>query len=423
MFIRYLSAGLTAMLVAALAQGSHAATTWSVNCHSGTINPGSISSSTPLGTLLGTQNGPSTLATVPVSGDMIEITGICTEDVEVRTPGLTITNDSNSASLDTSDGVQGQFEFNGAQRTTLNGILVGATSLFSFTNSGDVANLYAHDGSALKIQNAQISFGPLLGVEVQRSSQITLLSTTVENNGGGPSAGTNSNAGIQGMDGSTVVLGKSDGTETVTVSGNAGPGAAAIRNGSLVINSAMIQGNGNTGNGFPTIYAFSSSSVFISGEGALATQISNPGGGADTINAIGSSTVLIENDALVSGNASNAAIELDAASTLGLQGTLVESAGTGAGDDRGQRQQQRHLAGRQPHLRRHDPHPVPAVLHHVVRQPLRRPGRPPIDAASGEWQLLRISLPPGQYLRRRHDPPAEHRRSRPGQSSRIRARA
>ena len=264
---------------------------------------------------------PGQLSPGPVPGDTIEINAICTEDVTVTTPGLTIGNDTSSNSLNTSDGVQGQLEIAGASNTLINGILIGnASTPFAFAGAGELANLFIHDSGAVQLKNSQVSNGPLIGILALRSSAVSVLASTVSSNGIG-NADSNTNMGILAASNSTVYLGKNDGTNAATVMSNVGAGVAITDASSLSVFAANINGNG-----LDQVFLQGASSGLVTG---AASQIVAPSSGCcQAIFAGGGSTLDIEQAAVVTGNQAHAAIALDA-STLLLQGSIVTS-GAGA---------------------------------------------------------------------------------------------
>lgn len=321
-----LAAAACAFALVALAEPA-GATIWTADCNAGTISNGvstvasGLMASNTLGfTLLGTPNEPGQLTPGPVSGDTIEIRGLCTEDVTIRIPGLTLLDADDPGMLDTSDGIQGQLELAGAGNTVVDGILLTAPGTFS---QGEVANLYVHDGASLALKNAEVSGGPLIGIDAARSSAVSIQDTTVSGNGSmGPDD--TANMGILATSNATVYLGKTDGTAPATVQNNTGAGIVAADSSSISIFGATIAGNG-----LPQVWLLGSSSGFITGNDTNSTTITAPSGGCcQAIFAAGASTLDIEQGASVIGNQNKAAIALSA-STLLLQGSVVSS-GAGA---------------------------------------------------------------------------------------------
>jgi len=155
---------------------------------------------------LGQVVGTATAAGTAVDGDLVVISGICTEDVTVTQNRLTITNHLKLATYISTDGVQGQLEIAGAKNVLLNGILLGiASGTFSFNDPGDAANLLVHDGAMATVQYCEILNGPLNGVELSDRAVAEITNTTVSGNG---TAGvTGMNNGIKVTERSTLILG------------------------------------------------------------------------------------------------------------------------------------------------------------------------------------------------------------------------
>jgi len=155
---------------------------------------------------LGQVVGTATAARSAVDGDLVVISGICTEDVVVTRNKLTITNHLKLATYISTDGVQGQLEIAGAKNVLLNGILLGiASGTFSFNDPGDAANLLVHDGAMATVQYCEILNGPLNGVELADRAVAQITNTTISGNG---TAGvTGMNSGIKVTERSNLVLG------------------------------------------------------------------------------------------------------------------------------------------------------------------------------------------------------------------------
>jgi hypothetical protein len=322
-----LACRVATLALAGCAAPAWAATTWTADCAAGTISNGvstvqsGLSASNTLGfTLLGTPLGPGQLTPGPVFGDTIQVNGICTEDVTIRTPGLTLVNHNNSHTVNVSDGVEGQLELAGAGNIVIDGLSLAAPSSFA---SGESANLYLHDGAALGLKNSQVENGPLIGILVARASEMSVQNTTVSGNGG-QAADDSTNMGILATNNATVYLGKEDGTLAATLSGNAGAGIVAAEGSSLAIFGATISGNV-----LQQVELLDASSGFITGLNSSTTHITALSSGCcQAVLAASSSTLDIEQGAVITGNQNNAAIALDS-STLLLQGSTVTS-GLGA---------------------------------------------------------------------------------------------
>jgi hypothetical protein len=341
-------AAAAAIAVAALAGSASAANIFSVNCGNTpavTINsasatlPMGTSSETVLGLVLGTEGTPASLSQlpqIPVTGDVIEITGLCPQDVDVTVPGLTITNPNYNAATDptpafvVADGVTGQLEVSGATGTMISGLLLGATSSFSFGSTKDLALLYAHDGAAVTLANATVAFSPLLGVLAARSSEIAILTSAIASNGGNNAdTSPRDNGGVQARDNGTIVLGFAGGTMPVSVTNHAFDAVSAYRNSTIVLYAAQL-----TNNMGHQVTIVSASSAYITGNNVgapatPATTILAPAGAPNAVQAYGTSTVRIDTLATITGASGTQAISVNAGSALLLQGSLIAAAGAG----------------------------------------------------------------------------------------------
>ncbi len=316
-----------ALALAALGEPACAANTWLADCSVGQISKNGspvvsgLTASNTLGfSLLGTPTGPGQITPGPAPGDLIEINSICTEDVTVTTPGLTIVNHNNSDSFNGADGVQGQFEFVGVKNTEIDGILLSAPTTFG---GSEVANLFIHDGAAVAVRNSQVSGGPLVGILVTRTSAADIRDSTISGNGS-KATDDNTNMGLLAASNATIYLGKNDGTNPVMVQNNSGAGIVATDASSIVIYGATFSGSA-----LQQVALFGASSGLITGMNANTTQIIAPSAGCcQAVFASGASTLDVEQGATITGNQTKAAIGLDA-STLVLQGSVVTS-GLGA---------------------------------------------------------------------------------------------
>ena len=155
---------------------------------------------------LGQVVGTATAAGSAADGDLVLVSGICTEDVIVTQNQLTITNHLKLGAYVSNDGVQGQLEIAGAKNVLVNGILLGIVSgTFSFNDPGDAANLLIHDGGMATVQYCEILNGPLNGIMVSGGAVAAITNTTVSGNG---TAGvTGMNNGIKVTERSTLILG------------------------------------------------------------------------------------------------------------------------------------------------------------------------------------------------------------------------
>jgi hypothetical protein len=309
------------------------ATTWTVDCNAGTISNGvmtvasGLNASNALGSLLGTPFGPGTVMPAPVANDTILINSLCTQDVTIRTSGLTLANPSGaSATLNVNDGVVGQLELAGAANTVIDGLSLGPTT----TAEGEVANLFVHDGAAVAVKESQVVNSPLIGIEVARSSGVALTDTAVTGNGASSPAPGQTGMGILVENNSTLILGDMSGAKPATIENNTGSGVVVDDASSVIVDAATISGNQMT-----QVTVLGASSGFMTGmttaPGTVAptTTIVAPSGGTfQAVFASGASTLDIEQGVVVTGNQTNSAILLEGSSLL-LNASLISS-GAGA---------------------------------------------------------------------------------------------
>jgi hypothetical protein len=306
MSILRLGAVAAALVLSVAVHRNAQAANISANCNS--------SPTTALGTAIAGAN----------SGDVVQITGICTQDVLVTTSGITITNQSGpNTTLNPGDGVEGQLEVSGATGVTINGIALGSASTFTFGSTNDLALLYVHDGAAVTADSVTIENSPLLGVLVARASKIAFTSANTVGPNGGNTGDTfaRDNGGIQARDNASVILGTSDGTGSVTLQNHTFDAVSAYRNSSVIVYHATF--SGNTAH---QLMVTGSSTAYIT---SSSSQIVAPGGATTAIQATGTSTLQIDNGAEITGASGQEAISLIGGSALLLQGSSVASAGAG----------------------------------------------------------------------------------------------
>jgi hypothetical protein len=286
-------------------------TVWQVDCSgghiasTGVVVTASTPVTNPLSSLLGKPSGPGTFTALPVAGDIIEITGICIDDVTVRTSDLAITNhagpDGTAGDVGDGDGVRGQFEIASAQQITISGLLFGDFSGgFSFASGTDLATFFVHDGATVVAVHSDVVNSPGYGMLARRDAQVTLLDDRFIFNGF--SSGT-PNVGV--LTNSRVVFGADDGSLSVLVDGSGGDGVLVSIGGSVIFNAANVAGNGGHQISLQggSSARLSSSNVTV---GLLDVENSNDPCSTEhgvaclsAIEATGSSTVRIENGATV----------------------------------------------------------------------------------------------------------------------------
>jgi hypothetical protein len=338
--INPLSGGTSASFAADSAGGTNGGTTGS-----GTA----AGAPDALGALLGTPNQGTEGAiatgftgTTLESGDRVVINGMCVQDIELRTPGVTIEGFNANfaaggvaplaappdATTIGNNGVQGNFIVSGAQRITIDEVLLGSASgtitLNTNNSLDDIAVLFVTGASQLFMINSLIQGSPVRGVFVSSDSSATFESDTITENGIGQ-ANQRVNMGLQANNASSVNLGEPNtGAFPVMVTDNAGDGVDATRASGISISGATI-----TGNGQKQVFA-SGSSIRITGNNAATTTITAPAGDADpAVEAQGASSVLIEQGASIEGGtvAGSSAVALRGGSVALLQGSTIWSAG------------------------------------------------------------------------------------------------
>ena len=282
---------------------------WNVDCLG--------SPATALVAVVGTPSASGSAA----NGDVVVISGICTEDVTVTQNGLTITNDQQRAAYLSSDGVQGQLEIDGAKSVLVIGLLLGtASGSFNFGGAGDAANLHVCNGASALIEYCGILSGPLDGLMVTGNSAMQIASSTIVGNG---TAGDVAGFGIRAEGRSAVALGSESGGQAVTVSDNGGNGIAAIGGSSLDLFDAVISDNGAYQGsllGNSTAHLTSPSIVCA---GTVSGNTCLPAGNLPAAIAVaGSSGVRIEGGAAVTRSAAAQALLVLGGSSALLQGSV-----------------------------------------------------------------------------------------------------
>ena len=314
-------------------------TIWQVNCTNGTIaSTGSVATATttvagPLGALLGTPSGPATFSPVPLAGDVVEITGICVQDVTVKTSDLMLTDregpDGSAADTEDQDGIEGQLEIDAAQRVVITGLSLGifefSSSFANFALPSDLAVLFVHDAATVTLLHSDVDNSPSYGLLARRDAAVTLLDDRFFFNGFDNGA-----AGIAILTNAKAMIGADDGSLSVLVSGSGGDGVAASVGSSVIIHAASLTGNGNR-----QLSLQSSSSARLSGSAVTLDMVScesTHGVACNTaIEAVGSSMLRIENGASVSAMDSGSpvgAIALSQGSALLAQGATIKALAT-----------------------------------------------------------------------------------------------
>ena len=285
----------------------------------------------------------------PVGGDTIEIDGttnnaFCNGDIFVNTSGLTFENHLGSNAVVAADIINGMFEVSGAH-ITINGILMlctgcsstttNTTGLSGFAEDGALA---LHDGATVLLKNSVVAGSKTSGIFLTRNSAISVVSSSIANNGQSGSDGQFA-SGVYADGGSSVRLGNPDGSGTVGIGGNGntggvcpGYGVFLAEGGSLISYAATIGGAGtstdvNSQNTCGQIMLQGASSARLLGTTVTQTTVNFA-----AIQAVGSSSFMTTKNAasavttISSGN--NGAILLGGAASAMFNSSTISSTGT-----------------------------------------------------------------------------------------------
>lgn len=257
------------------------------------------------------------------AGTVFAITGICQQNVQtyVNVPVIWITNETQSttASLISTDGIEGQLSIVGPVIVYINGITLEGTS----SDTGLVDNIDVSASATAIIQNSQIVRGQRTGLNVDAGASVELLNTTVSGNGIANVAGQND--GMRASTGASVQIGEfnADGSinsgETGTISNNSGNGVAALSNSHVSVAGGSIDGNDEN-----QVIAAGGAVLGLFGVEITQTQVpTTPGDFA--IQDLGASTMLLAGGTMVSGGSVAGAAMVGSASSLLLVGATLSS--------------------------------------------------------------------------------------------------
>ncbi|HXQ52412.1 MAG TPA: hypothetical protein VN802_15065 [Stellaceae bacterium] len=320
-------------------------------------DPGGLSTPDALGALLGTptQGTEAAIQTdfgaTLAGGDLVEITGICVQDIYVRTFGITITGHLGNIALYQSaaaqalasglptDGITGEVQVVGASRVEFNDILFGTTSgTATLATSGypdaDLALLLVRENANVLLENCLIQNSPVRGIDVYDTSSIYLFSTTVTNNGTGD-GNERTNSGVAATDTASLILGSSAApgssanTYAPLISNNAGDGVYLNSGSSMKMWAGTITGN------LQKQVRIVGSAASITGNNAGVATITAPGGSTEDAIGVIAGGLLVEAGASVQAGSGGSAISLEAGSGALLQGSnfsggtiTIEATGT-----------------------------------------------------------------------------------------------
>jgi hypothetical protein len=366
MKIGWLGGIVVAFAMSSLTHAAYA-TTWEVNCSASPptltnsggptenfgTDPGGLTGSgtaagapDALGALLGTpsQSPESVIATdfgvTLAPGDLVEITGMCNQPVEIKTSGITLSGPSGNISVASglpgalTNGIDNQALVQGAQRVVINDILIGSsTTAPSLATSGyafaGTSLLTLFDGADVTIENAEIKFSPSAGIYLDGGSVLRALSSLINDNGTG-NANEVDNGGIVATGASAVFIGRETGIDPANVSENNGDGIRLSNGSSLIVTAGNIESNG-----LKQIFALTSSSVILNGGDGYAANgnfplvFVNTFGHADPAIAIETgSSLLVENQAAVQSNSASATIAALGSSSMLLEGSFISGTTT-----------------------------------------------------------------------------------------------
>jgi hypothetical protein len=300
-----------------------------------------------LGALLGTpsQGGESLSGfgfTASLSGgDTVQITGVCQQEIEIRTSGITVAGPSGALTIPQTpptagaivNGIEGQVEVFGAQRVVFNDLLFGNTSAVSLPSSypgSDTALLWVRGSSSVFIEDVVVQNSPVRGIFVNEDSSLVLESSTATENGTGD-GNDRTNSGIEVADASGLQLGVSTasgvGTNSypVDVTSNAGDGVYVTGSSAAAIYAGTISANGQK-----QIDLFGGSTGHISGnDNAQVTITANAASTDEAVFVTAGSALLVEQGvSITGGTSSGTAINLNADSAMLIQGSQVSGGAT-----------------------------------------------------------------------------------------------
>lgn len=246
MSIRLVCAMLIGVAVM-FASGIATATTYSYTC---TDTSGELQLRLN-GTSAWTSASSGSTTAAPKSGDVIEINGgsgtACLGDIFVGTSGLTFTNhlDETTTYIDTDD-IQGMFEVAGAH-ITIAGIALDCQACSPTTSNTtgistfpEVGALALHDGASVILQDSFVGPSATDGIFVTRSSGLSVVATGITGNGTANDGVFYAN-GIFASDGSSVRLGKPDGSGPATIQSNGAAGGGCPGVGILLAQGSSLE--------------------------------------------------------------------------------------------------------------------------------------------------------------------------------------
>jgi hypothetical protein len=286
----------------------------------------------------------------PASGDTIEIDGttnnaFCNGDIFVATSGLTFRNHLGSEGVIPADIINGMFEVSGAH-ITIDGILMLCTGCSPTTTNttglsgfGEDGALALHDGATVVLKNSVVAGSQTSGIFLTRNSAISVVSSSIANNGQSGTGGGEFASGIFAGAGSSVRLGNPDGSGTVGIGGNGksggvcpGFGVFLAEGSSLTSFAANMGGAGtstdvNSQNNCGQIMLQGASSARIEG-----TTITQTTANFAALQAFGGSSIVTTKNAASAvttiSSGANGAILLGGAASAMFNSSTISSTGT-----------------------------------------------------------------------------------------------
>ena len=311
---------LLALAIASLEAATAEAHTFGLTCaNAGTDNlQGAVTGTAAWTSVDGGGGGTATAA----PGDVIELTGICQGDIVLAKngapiSGITIANSAGNNTVG-NDGINGQAEVRSAA-LTLRGLVLEGGQNGAAMNSGELANVYAHDSAALTLDGDTVGPGPLIGVFVTRTSSAQLLNASIT--GVGTQNTPKENDGLRVDATSSVLVTRTTG-QGPSISGNAGNGITLLAGSSFKFFSGTVQDNGGA-----QIYATGASTVTLSGVGveSSSTTATSP-----LVQILGGSSATIDTGSAVQntgGGTVAAALLAASTSSIALNATTVNTTG------------------------------------------------------------------------------------------------
>ena len=178
------------------------------------------------------------------AGTVFAITGMCQETIQIA-GSLSLINHAQIHDLVSDDGIEGELVIAGPYAVVIDGITLEGTA----TDTGLPDVLDVSGSATVTIQNAQITNGQRIGLNVDGGATAQILNTTISGNGVAQIAGeTDAIRAVSAALKLGATATGSDGTviaeNTVTVSSNVGNGIALLGHSHLTMAGGFIRDNG-----------------------------------------------------------------------------------------------------------------------------------------------------------------------------------